>query len=107
MLTEERKLWNRQMRADGMTYDRISNITGHAVQTVRDIAWDVPSPKSSKDTYAENSECRKIFSRIKREARHYKAAMQTGTVKPCEHCRWNMNKVPRPVCVTCYREVLR
>lgn len=108
MLTEQEKLWIRQLRADGMTYDRISNITGHASQTVREIAWDVQSPNSSKDAYAavnEANECRKIFRRIKRAARRYKAAMQTGTMKPCEHCKWRMNKAQRPVCVVCYREV--
>lgn len=107
MLTEQEKLWIRQLRADGMTCDRISNITGHAVQTVRNIAWDAQTLRGGKDTYAADAESHKVFRKIKRHLRRYKAAMQTGTVKPCDHFRWRMNKVPRPMCVVCYREVLR
>ena len=58
-------------------------------------------------TYAEQNEKRKTFRRLKRKVRYIKEQMQKGTLKPCEHCRWRMNKAPRPVCVVCYREVLR
>lgn len=105
MLTDEQKLWIRQMRADGMTYDRISNITGHALSTVREIAWDVIQQARGKAECSETEVCRKIFRQIKCAAKRYKTAMQTGAVKPCEHCRWRRNKDPIPVCVVCFREV--
>lgn len=107
MLTDQQKLRIRQMRADGLTYDRISNITGHASQTVREIAWDVIQPARGKAECSETEACRKIFRRIKRAAIHCAEAERKGEMKPCEHCRWRMNKAPRPVCVVCYMEVLR
>ena len=107
MLTDDQKLLIRQLRADGLPYERIGNMTGHSTPTVREIAWDVIQPASEKKECWETEECRKVFHKIKRQLRRYKAAMQTGTLKPCEQCRWNMNKAPRPVCVVCYREVLR
>ena len=103
MLTDEQRQLIRRLRAGGMTYDHIGELVGCSGNAARNIALDVVCP-SSKDTYAEGSECRKIFRRIKRQLRRYKAAMQTGTMKPCEHCRWRKNKEPVPVCVVCYRE---
>lgn len=104
MLTDEQKQEIRRLRAEGMTYERIGSITGHAMWTVRDIAWDVQKPNSSKDTYMESTETRKLIRRIKRKARYIQALRQSGTLKPCEHCRWRKNKDPVPVCVVCYRE---
>lgn len=104
MLTEHEKLLIRQMRADGMTYDHIGELVGCSGNAARNISLDVVCP-SSRDTYAEDTETRRIIRRIKRAARRYKAATQAGTLKPCEHCRWRMNKAPRPVCAVCYREV--
>ena len=104
MLTDEQKMEIRRLRAEGLTYDHIGELVGCSGNAARNIALDVVCP-SSKDTYAEGNECRKIFRRIKRQLRCDKAAAQADTLKPCEHCRWRKNKEPIPVCVVCYREV--
>ena len=105
MLTDEQRLEIRQLRAEGLTYDHIGKLVGCSGNTARNIALDVVCPSSNKDTYEEDTETRRIIRRIKRKARYVLALRQKGTLKPCEHCRWNMNKAPIPVCVVCYREV--
>lgn len=105
MLTDEQKLEIRRLRAEGLTYDHIGELVGCSGNTARNIALDVVSQNSIKDTYAEETETRRIIRRIKRKARYIQALRQSGTLKPCEHCWWNMNKAPIPVCVVCFSEV--
>ena len=106
MLTDEQKIEIRRLWAEGLSYDHIGKQVGCSGSTARNIALDVISQNSIKDTYAEDAEARKVFRRIKRTVRRYQAAVQAGKIKPCEHCQWRMNKDPRPVCVVCYREIL-
>ena len=107
MLTNEQRQLIRQLRADGLPYERIGDMIGCSERTVREIAWDVIQPASEKKECWETKEYRKVFRRIRRAAIRSAEAARKGEMKPCEHCRWRMNKAPRPVCVVCYREVLR
>ena len=106
MPTDEQKLLIRQMRADGLPYERIANMVGVSSSSARKVSWDVIQPARGKAECSETEACRKIFRRIKRAAIHCAEAERKGEMKPCEHCRWRKNKEPVPVCVACYREVL-
>lgn len=81
MLTDEQKLLIRQLRADGLPYDRIAAIVGCCTTRTYEVSYDVETKKEKDDEL----EARKTLRKIKRKIRYIQTLQKNGTLKPCEN----------------------